>query len=503
MLVGRVAAVAPPLLAVHGLAEVCRRLARNPADREGARMSGFNERYSDVGNARWLVRLADNSIRFDRDRGVWLFNVGTHWTEDVDGEIERLAKKACDAMFRGLEELPLKLREPRFKHALRSEQAPRLRAMIDLARSEPDITIANATLDANPMVLGVRGGAIDLRNGDFFVPTASDFITRRAGCEYNPRAEAPTWNAFLIRIMNDDSRMIDFLRRAVGYSLSGDTSEQCLFVAHGVGANGKSVFLRAIRTLAGDYGADTMMSTFVDRRTDAASNDLARLSGIRFVSAAEAEEGRRMAEGLIKALTGGEAIAARFLFREYFEFVPRFKVWLGVNHRPSIRGDDHGIWRRIRLIPFPVTIPPEEQDRDLPAKLQRELPGILNWAIDGALEWRQEGLRPPSVVTDATEAYREEQDRVGQWITERCTVIAGITGAASALFKDYTTWSEERGERPLSMTAFGRRLGDRGYQKGKSGTVRYSGIGLADHGRLDGSRQIPVLTHERASRGYL
>lgn len=198
------------------------------------------------------------------------------------------------------------------------------------------------------------------------------------------------------------------MQKAVGYSLTGSTEEQCLFILHGTGANGKSTFLNTISTMLGDYARQTPTDALLVKRGDGLSNDVARLHGARLVSAVEVEGGRRLAEAQVKQLTGGDLIAARFLYQEFFEFRPAFKLFLGVNHTPVIQGTDHGIWRRIHLVPFTVTIAKEDQDKRLGEKLRAERSGILRWAVEGGLAWQAEGLEPPLVVSMATEEYRAE-----------------------------------------------------------------------------------------------
>jgi P4 family phage/plasmid primase-like protien len=356
-------------------------------------MTIFNERHTDVGNARWFVRLYGDQVRWIHERGRWIVHSDTYWAEDVDGEVERMAKNAIDATLADFGDVPQNDRAGLFKHVLRSEQAPRIAAMLTLARSEPGITLAEAMLDRDSMLLGVQGGAIDLRSGAFVVPNAADYITRQAGCAYNPHAKAPLWSAFLDRIMNGDIAMIAFLQRAVGYSLTGSTKEQCLFITHGFGANGKSKFLGALSGLLGDYARECPAEALLAKHDNAIPNDIARLAGARLATSIETEEGRRFAESRVKALTGGDRITARFLHHEFFDFVPKFKLWLATNHKPTIRGTDNAIWRRIRLIPFNVTIPDAEQDCDLGDKLAAERSGILNWAIQGALAWQRDGLQ--------------------------------------------------------------------------------------------------------------
>jgi putative DNA primase/helicase len=437
------------------------------------------ERYSDVGNARRLVRLFGDSIRWVPQVG-WFWFDGTRWRRDVDGEMMRRAKAVTQAIIDGSRYFPTDARNEAVKFALRSEQAPRLTAMIELAKSADGIAVPYSRFDADPWLVGVERGAVDLRTGTFLVPPANAYLSRRLCTEYNPHAQCPTWCAFLDRITAGDISLIDFLQRAIGYTLTGNASEQVIFVLHGPGANGKSVLLRVIRELAGEYGADAAIETFVDRARRESSNDLARLAHLRFVCASELDEERPLAESPIKAVTGGEAISARFLYGEYFEFEPTFKVWIACNHKPRISGDDHGIWRRIRLTPLRVPIPPEEQDRDLQAKLRRELPGILNWAIVGALAWQRDGMGPPAAVTAATQAYRDGSDSIGEWIRQRCVIEPGAAIQAMPLYVDYAKYIEERGGRPLSMKRWAQRMIDRGFEKNEGRVITYRGIALCD-----------------------
>ena len=465
----------------------------------------FDEHHSDVGNARWFVRLQDGSVRYVRERGRWILRAGAMWRESVDGEIERRAKAAVGAILRDVEHMPSEVREKLFRHVLKSEQAPRLAAVLTLAGTEEGVSVSQVDLDRDPWLLGLADHmVVDLRTGLLADATAlreGDYVTRQAGCRFNTYAKCPTWLAFLDRVMDGEVAMIEFLQRAIGYSLTGDTREQCMFICHGPGANGKSVFLRTVSEVLGAYGATAAADAFINRRDGAASNDLARLAGARFVNASEIDEGKSLAEALVKSATGGEAISARFLYREFFSYVPAFKIWLGVNHKPRIRGDDNGIWRRIRLVPFGVTIPPEDRDRELLTKLRRELPGILNWAIEGCGVWQREGLRPPATVLNATEAYRAESDVLGEWLDERCVLVAGASIQAKLLYADYRKFIEERGGHPLSMTSWGLRMADRGFQKDEGRLVHYRGIGLCDS--CDSRDQFPVTSPYTRTRGDL
>jgi putative DNA primase/helicase len=313
-------------------------------------------------------------------------------------------------------------------------------------------------------------------------------------------ATAPRWEQFLSQVMNNDGHLIAFLQKCVGYTLTGDTREQALFLAYGGGSNGKSVFISTLLQLMGDYGKSTRTETLLSKKYDGIPNDVARLHGARLVAAVESEAGRRLAEALVKQLTGGDTICARFLRREFFEFRPTFKVWLAVNHKPTVRGTDHAIWRRIRPIPFTVTIPDEQQDKTLDDKLKTELPGILAWAVRGTHLWLQDGLTPPEAVKQATQTYREEMDVLGAFLRECCMVEPDAKETAASLYGTYKeAWCKESGEKPITKTAFGIALRERGLQaKVHRGAQHWFGVRLRTE--LDPVREDDVVVHGNAER---
>ena len=262
--------------------------------------------------------------------------------------------------------------------------------------------------------------------------------------------------------------------------MTGDTSEQCLFLLHGLGANGKSTFIDVVSMLLGDYSQGADFETFLIHKNETIRNDLARMTGRRFISAIESEGERRLAEVLIKQLTGGDTITARFLFGEYFDFKPTFKIWLAANHKPNIKGTDYAIWRRIKLIPFNITIP--EDKRILKTKLMemfsKELPGILVWAVQGCLEWQRSGLQTPEEVKVATNSYREEMDSIGAFLGEFCILTPEVRSKASDLYGVYKKWCEAGGEYALSQRGFGLRLTERGLERVKSSGNFWKGVGI-------------------------
>lgn len=276
--------------------------------------------------------------------------------------------------------------------------------------------------------------------------------------------------------------MIDFLQRSVGYSLTGDVGEQVLFFLHGSGANGKSTFINAIfDTLGGDYAVQSAPDLLVQKSGERHPTEVADLQGKRLVASIEVEDGRRMAEGLVKQLTGGDLLKARHMREDFFQFKPTHKLYLVANHKPAVRGTDYAIWRRIRMIPFEVQIPDGERDARLPEKLRAEAPGILAWAVRGCLAWQRTGLAAPVEVTAATEAYRLESDSLGAFLAE-CTVrVADARTKAKTLYDAYAKWAAAGNLPPLNLMRFGNAMTERGFEKDTTRIgVQYVGIGLTD-----------------------
>lgn len=345
---------------------------------------------------------------------------------------------------------------------------PRLREMMTIARSE--VAIEHADLDRDAWRLNTWGGVVDLRTGDIGPHRREDYHTKITGARADLGSGPPrTWTTFLRRIMGDDDEMVGFLRRVLGYCLTASTREQCLFVLHGSGSNGKSVFLSTIREVLGDYAMHTRASTFTQKENGGGiPNDVAALRGARVVTASEIKQGAKLDEELIKEMTGDNVMQARFLRAEFFQFEPTWKTLWAVNHRPIIRGTDLGIWRRMRLIPFEVTIPDAEKDKDLPAKLAAERDAILSWMIAGCMEWQAVGLAPPERVLAATREYREDMDVLKDFLDELCHLGDGFAVQNTELYAAFREWAEANGERDRSQRWFSQALHDRGFRQDPS-----------------------------------
>jgi putative DNA primase/helicase len=436
---------------------------------------------TDLGNAKRLVSQHGDKIRFCFAWKKWLVWDGKTWSIDNDGMIIRLAKDTVKNIYaETVYSSDSEGREKIAKWGIKSEDEKRINAMCSLAKSEEGIPISPQELDVNPYLLNCQNGTIDLKTGQLKPHDPQNFITKTIQVEYDKTAQYPQWLEFLETIFNFNYDLIGFIQRAVGYSLTGDVSEQCLFLLHGHVANGKSTFIDVLSKLLGDYSQGADFETFLIHKNETIRNDLARMTGRRFISAIESEGERRLAEVLVKQLTGGDTITARFLFGEYFDFRPEFKIWLAANHKPNIRGTDYAIWRRIKLIPFNITIP---EDKRIPkSKLMemfsKELPGILSWAVQGCLEWQRIGLKTPEEVKMATNSYREEMDNIGIFLEECCILTPEVRSKASDLYGIYKKWCKNGGEYALSQRSFGLRLAERGLDRIKSGGNYWKGVGI-------------------------
>jgi P4 family phage/plasmid primase-like protien len=441
------------------------------------RPGSFN--LTDLGNAERFVAHHGETVRYCYPWRKWLIWTEDRWQRDDAGRVHRLAKETVRSIYReASDEDDEDRRKALAKHARASESETRIRAMVELAKSE--IPVFPEELDADPWLLNTNNGTIDLRTGRLRDHRREDLITKVAPVEYDANAAAPTWRAFLERVLPGEA-LREFVQRAAGYSATGNTSEQCMFIHHGPGANGKSTFQETVSAALGDYAMRTPTETLLVKRSGGVPNDVARLKGARYVTASETEEGRRLAESLVKDLTGQDTISARFMWAEWFDFKPTHALHLSTNHKPEIRGTDAAIWRRIRLIPWAVTIPPAEQDRKLAEKLRDELPGVLAWIVRGCLEWQREGLHAPEEVRQATRAYRAEMDVLAAFLADCCLRSEDEEAFAGELWGAWKRWCEETGEQAGSQKRFGGRLAERGFlnhRDSKTGRKVWSGLSL-------------------------
>ena len=442
---------------------------------------------TDLGNAERLVKMHGKSIKYCFPMKKYFVYDSQRWNSDNTGELRRMAKSVVKDLYRKAAELPDDaevLRKAIVKFSIQCENLKRLKDMVELAQSEDGIPVLPDDFDKDPFLINCLNGTVNLKTGDLRPHNRDDFITKLAPVNYNPDAECPAWLRHLDKIMDNNEELVRFLQRAYGYSMTGDTSERKIFIQYGSGANGKSLTNDTIALVMGDYAMRTPTETLLNKRNEGIPNDVARLKGARFVYASEAEQGKRFAESLIKDLTGGDKVCARFLHCEYFEFYPEFKLFLGTNHKPEVWGTDHAIWDRIMLIPFTVRIQKDEQipKTEIIKIFKDEIDGIFTWLVKGCLSWQREGLGCPDAVRDATTNYKNEMDVIGDFMDDSCVFGDNFTVSAKDLYDAYKEWAENNGCDSISKKIFGQKLNERGIDsyRGTANRVMRIGLKLAD-----------------------
>lgn len=442
---------------------------------------------TDTGNARRVLKNHGQDMRYCHPTRLWHIWDGSRWKEDDTAESIRRVKDTQGRLYfwvlDKLKEATARDEKDRLEeflnHVIRWEDVGPTAACLKSAQSEPGVPILPLQMDADPYLLNTTFGTIDLRSGQLRPHRREDLITKLAPVEWNIGALCPLWERVLDKIMDSNKEMISYLQRAVGYSLTGDVSEQCLFFLYGAGANGKSTFLSVLLGMLGDYGCQSVSELLLAKNTEAHPTERADLAGRRFVCTIETDEGKQMAEAFTKQLTGGDIIKARRMRQDFIDIRPTWKIWLAANHRPVIRGQDLAIWRRIKLIPFAVTIPDKDKDKHLVEKLKAEWPGILAWAVRGCLDWQRNGLGEPKEVQEATKAYQAEQDLLAKFLEECCYQHESVRVQAGPLLDAYVRWSSDKYMNP---TAFAAKLKAKGFTSdtGTGGRKFYKGIGLTD-----------------------
>jgi putative DNA primase/helicase len=414
-----------------------------------------------------------NSERFvdaHRDRVLWcparkssLCWDGKRYAWDERGEAVKLAHATARSIFHEAADTEDEDEQKAIaKWALASQNESRINAMLSQAR--PYLAVGMEELDRDPWLINCQNGTLDLRTGKLKDHDPADRITKIVPMDYDPDAPAPRFKRFLKEALVDDA-VIKFVKRYSGYTLTGITRERLLAILYGFGKNGKTTLVELLHEVLGDYARNTDVETLLIKKYQGVGNDVAALKGARFVSAAEVEKGRRLAESKVKQLTGRDTVTARFLFGENFDFKPEFKLWLSTNNKPVIQGTDDAIWDRIRLIPFTQRFDGHKADPKLPDKLRHEIAGVFAWMVEGCLEWQEHGLQEPKTVTEATKQYREEMDTLASFLDEVCVMGPHHRVLAETLYQRYAMWCDDSGERKDPKKAFVARLEERGFER--------------------------------------
>ena len=469
----------------HGFEDIQKIIGSSPEYSGESEPSRYN--LTDLGNAERFVSQHGVNLRYSAEREKWLVWNGKCWVWNDEAEVWSLAKGTVRRIYaEASQEDDDQRRAEVAKWAKSSESISKLKGMVELASKDSAIQVQMADLDRNPWVLNCSNGTIDLRTGTLHPHRREDLQTMIIDTPFDSCASAPIWEQFLNHVTANDPSLIQYLQKIIGYSLTGDTRAQCLFFLHGRGCNGKSTLVDVIHKLLGPYALKADISMFMSRDySGGITEGLANLAGKRFVIASEIEDGQKLAVSLVKDITGCEPIRANRKYEHEIEFRPTFKLWLSGNHQPSIWDTTHSIWRRIKQIPFTVTIEDANRDDALPGKLEKEFPGILAWAIHGCLLWQKEGLAEPSCVLRATSEYRRDQDVLADFISDRCKLTPTVSVSKKALYDEYLKWCNEEGTKPVGQKTFGTRLKDRGILDRKSGSIRlWQGITISQMGQF-------------------
>lgn len=438
--------------------------------------------YDDTGNA---ARFTDNfkdAVRYSYVRKNWYFYNGKTWVLDQEGKVKSLVDEILTKMKREPvyvtddtpEEEAKKFLQKHIKYSRGSNGKTNM-----LKESQHLLPVSPESFDKDKHLLNVQNGYINLKTGELNDHDKDKFFTKIASIEYTDKIDYPLWADFLNQIFDGNKELIKYMQRAVGYTLSGSTEEQVMFILYGNGRNGKSVFLDIITEMLGNYTTNIQPQTLmVKPQSGGANSDIARLQGARLVTTTEPNDGMRFDEGLVKQVTGGDKVTARFLYGDEFDYDPEFKLWMATNHKPIIRGTDDGIWRRMVIVPFTVQIPDNKVDKNLKYKLRREMTAILNWAVEGYQEWKRIGLNEPDIIKQQRGDYRLEMDPIEAFIEDCCVRDPASTMQASPLYQAYREWATNNSQYLMNNKKFGMQMSNKFERTTVKGSRRYKGISL-------------------------
>ncbi len=451
-----------PPLSEREVLSIAQSVSRYEPKPDADQPSHFN--LTDYGNAERLVSLHGDDIRYSPERKAWLIWTGKVWEWDMGSvRIAKLAKKTARNIYReAADETDDDIRKELVKHAKATERQVRIDAMIKSAESEPGIAISLAELDANLWLLNVNNGTIDLKTGGLKPHDRADLITEILPIDYDTEAPSAEWNTFLRRIFNDNTDLIAYIKRALGYSITGDQSEQAFFFCYGSGFNGKSTLLNACRLVLSNYAHQIPPTAFmVDKNKRGGPDEaIASLKNKRLVCSTELEDGQRLSVSLVKRMTGGEPLWCEHKFERGYNFQPTHKLWLSGNHEPVITDTTNSIWYRLKKIPFTVEIPEADRQKGYAEYLAREHgAAILTWLVRGCVEWQQNGtLGEPEAVKQAVAEYRDQQDILHDYLIERCIFQRSATIDQKTLYADYKKWAEDNDVNAIGKLTFRSRI---------------------------------------------
>lgn len=440
---------------------------------------------NDTGNAQRFIDRFGNNIRYNFDNKCWMVFDGKTWVRDC----KQLVKTQADILIEEMKVEMIKEQDKEFQKEL-SKNIKHLssnngkEAMLKEAMHIGIIPTTNADYDKDDFKLNCFNGVVDLKNGKLLPHDKAYMMSKNTNLRVDLENEPVRWKQFLNEIFGGSQELVDYIQMAVGYTLTGDTKEQCFFQCYGDGANGKSVFLDVLYAILGDYSLNCQIESILARNSGSsggASSEIARMNGARFVRTNEPNEGSRFNEGLLKQLVSGDVTTARFLYGMEFEFVPRFKLWIATNYKINVRGTDYGIWRRQRLVPFEVKFEGKKADKSLPEKLANEYSQILGWAVKGAVKWVKNGLTTPKEIEIANNQYKQEMDIVASFLNDCTKPLANGREKASDVFKEYSQWAKDGHEYCMTQSKFGVEMGKRYQKKNINGYVYYIGLILKKH----------------------
>jgi putative DNA primase/helicase len=447
---------------------------------------------TDTGNCERLAARHGHVIRYVPSWLEYLHYVEGQWRRDTAGvHLERFAKDTMRLIHKEAEGVSDDARKPILSWEKKSAAAPRLHAMIDLLKSEPNITVNHTALDVDRYTFNVKNGTLDLKTGELRPHNAKDLLTKRVSIEYNKKAKAPRWHKFLKEILPDVA-VRNFMHRFMGYCLTGDVSERMFVILLGAGKNGKSAFLNAIESVMEEYATTAAPTLLVARDTEAHPTEVADLFGARLAVSSETKKGATFDEERVKRLTGNDRLKARRMHENFWHFEPTHKLLIASNHKPRVKDATDSFWDRVAIVPFDVRIDDSKVDRDLGIKLRAEREGILAWMVEGCLLWQQEGLKAPAAVREATEEYREEEDIVGRFLDECCAFDKKtITTETSQLMKVHKIWAEGLNLYPVSAKELAVKLRAEGCTATKTtkGYAAWKGVQLTQDVKYNDKRR--------------